>query len=47
MLDHNVIGLELNMNSEDMKDFRPDLVKSVGDDTSHFTLKVTIVRSLP
>ena len=41
MLDHNVIGLKLNMNSEDMKDFRPDLVKS------HFTLKVTIVGSLP
>ena len=45
MLDHNIIGLELNMYSEDMKDFRPDLVKSVGDDTSHFTLKVTIVGS--
>ena len=41
MLDHNIIGLELDMYSEDMKDFRPDLVKS------HFTLKVTIVRSLP
>ena len=39
MLDHNIIGLELDMYSEDMKDFRPDLVKS------HFTLKVTIVGS--
>ena len=47
MLDHNAIGLKLNMYSEDMKDFHPDLVKSVGDDTSHFTLKFTIVRSLP